>query len=258
MTKTMRSAAGLWRLVRAMLAWGAAATLALGCATAGATVLTFDQGGAGGPVPEGYGDRVAAATVAVPGGSFTYGNGGEGFTPNVVVDLFTDGATPGDPHTRLWRDGYGDLVNVMFGEGPGITGAAQVFVRLLADPGFEVMLHGFDLAGFGGRDYVIAGIDVLAGATTLFAVSDLLVEGDTQGAGHTHVGFSVPLSAHELLIRIDVSNLTPGIRDNIGLDSVRFGQSPPPVAPVPEPSTWWLLATTLPVLLRRPPRRTRA
>ena len=43
----------------------------------------------------------------------------------------------------------------------------------------------------------------------------------------------------ELLIGIDFSNLAAGLQDNIGLDSIRFAQTPPPdAAPlqVPEPA----------------------
>ena len=261
MTKTITATTSGRRKGRFLPACLATVVLVAWCAVASATVLLFDQGSDGAPiqpgghgsaVPENYGDRVRAATMPVPGGAFTYGNEGEGFTPNVLVDLFTDGATRGDSRTRIWQQGYGDLVNVMFGEGPGVEGAAQLYIRLLADPGFEVQLYGFDLAGFGGRDYTIAGLDVLAGSTTLFDVRDLLVEGDASGPGHTHVGFDTPLSATELLVRLDFSNLAPTMRDNIGLDSVRFGQTPPPPIGIPEPSTWWLLAASLPAwALRR-------
>jgi hypothetical protein len=42
------------------------------------------------------------------------------------------------------------------------------------------------------------------------------------------------LSAPEILIRLDLSNLSSGVQDNIGIDSIRFGQTPPAV---PEPGT---------------------
>ena len=53
-----------------------------------------------------------------------------------------------------------------------------------------------------------------------------------------------PLSAPELLLQINLSNLSPGSQDNVGLDNLRFGQNPPGV---PEPGSL-LLATLAAVL----------
>jgi hypothetical protein len=114
-------------------------------------------------------------------------------------------------------------------------------ILLRASPGFSVDLYGFDLAGF-GSDYTIAGVEVLAGATSLFAAVNVLVEGDAVGPRHTSFDFATPLSAPELLVVLDFSNLASGIQDNVGLDSVRFGQTPPPV---PEPGTALLLLVGL-------------
>ncbi|HEU4429422.1 MAG TPA: hypothetical protein VFT98_11755 [Myxococcota bacterium] len=209
-----------------------------------ATVLLFDEErnatgstvvptSAGGALPADYGDNVTGAVMAVPGGFFTYGNGGEGFTPDVTLEIFSAAATATDPRVNLWQDGYGDLVNVIFSDGPGTAGAPSLSIRLTAAPGFAVDLYGFELAGF-GTDYVIAGVSVIAGAATLFSQTDVLVEGDAAGPGHTTFAFATPLSAAELLLVVDVSNLSPGIQDNVALDSVRFGQTPPRT--VPEPS----------------------
>ena len=174
--------------------------------------------------------------VAVPGGSFTYGDGGEGLTPDVAVEIFSADATPGDARVKLWQTGYGDLVNLVFGEGPGIGGSAQLSVRLVASPGFLVDLYGFELAGWPEADYTIAGVEVLAGVTSLFSVTDLLVEGNASGPRRTTLAFDPVLSAPELLVRLDLSNLAEGARDNIGIDSIRFGQTV-----VPEPGTAALL-----------------
>jgi hypothetical protein len=215
-----------------------------------ATILLFDQErdaatasivgptSSGGRLPSDYGDHVTGAVMAVPGGFFTYGDGGEGFTPDVAVDVFTADATPGDSHARLWQTGYGDLVNVVFGEGPGIGGSAQLNVRLSAAPGFVVDLYGFELAGWPEADFTIAAVEVLAGAATLFSAADVLVEGNASGPRHTTFAFGPPLSAPEILVRLDLSNLAVGARDNVGIDSIRFGQTPPPI---PEPGTAALL-----------------
>ncbi len=217
---------------------------------AGATILLFDQArdagtqttvgpiASGGTLPADYGDHVTGAVVAVPGGFFTYGEDGEGFTPDVTVDIFSAAATATDAAVNLWVDGYGNLQNVIFADGPGTAGAPMLSVRFIAAPGYVVDLHGFQLAGF-GEDYVIAGVSVLAGAATLFSAADVLVEGDSSGPGHTAFAFDTPMSAPELLLQVDVSNLLPGRQDNIALDSIRFGQTPPPA--VPEPTVLLML-----------------
>lgn len=218
-----------------------------------ATVLVFDQErdaatrtivgptSSGGRLPPDYGDNVTGAAMPVLGGVFTYGEEGEGFTPNVELDIFAAGATPTDSHVRLWQEGYGDLVNVIFTEGPGTQGAPLLSVRLTAAPGYEVDLYGFDLAGF-GSDYTIAGVSVLAGGTVLYSEANVQVEGDTSGPGHTTIAFAETLSAPELLLEIDISNLAAGIQDNIGLDNLRFGQT---LLAVPEPATLLFVAMAI-------------
>lgn len=215
-----------------------------------ATILLFDQQRdtagqtmvipttSGGTLPADYGDWVSSAAMAVPGGVFTYGDGGEGFTPDVSVDIFSAAATGTNPHVNLWQNGYGDLANVIFAEGPGTAGAPMLSVRLTASPGYEVDLYGFELAGFGG-DYVIAGVSVFAGAMSLFSQTDLLVQGDPSGPRHTSIAFTPPLSAPELLVQVDLSNLAAGIQDNVGMDSIRFGQRPP--GDIPEPLGYLIL-----------------
>lgn len=222
-----------------------------------ATILTFDQArdsatqtivvpaGSGGVLPGDYGDNVTSAAMAVPGGVFTYGDGGEGFTPDVTVDFFTSLATPSDSRIRLWQSGYGDLANVIFGEGPGTAGSPIIEFVLTAAAGFVVDFYGLDLAGF-GSDYTIASVEVFGNGAALFAQANVLVDGT---GGHTTFAFATPLSSQEIRVRIDVSNLAPGIQDNIGVDSVRFGQTPPRV---PEPALELLaaLGTTLTLLGR--------
>lgn len=226
----------------ALLAWP------LAPAPAEATILTFDQTRrgdevvpteSGGDFPTGYGSNVSGPVMAVPGGAYTYGEAGEGFTPDVSVEIRSSLDSPTDPGVRLWNQGYGDLHNVVFGEGPGTAGAPLVFVRLIAAPGFLVDLYGFALAHFGPLATTIAGVGVLDGANALFDASDVEVVGSNATPGHTRFDFATPLSAAELLIRIDLSNLPAGAQDDVGLDDVRFGQTPPRV--VPEPGTAALL-----------------
>jgi len=232
---------------RALLA--AAAALA-SASPACATLLTFDwtREPASGDVaptvspsdiPGDYGDNVTGSSVAVPGGTFLYGQGGEGYTPNVAIDIAGGGATPTDPHARLWALGFGDLENVVF----GLPASQLLTVRLQAEPGFEVALYGFDLGGYPGSDWLIDSVQVLAGTSSLFAQSNALIEGAGPGIRHTAFEFAGPLVAGELLIRIDYSNLAPSRQDNIGLDNLRFGQLPP--SPIPEPGPRWLLSAGL-------------
>jgi len=225
-----------------------------------ATILLFDQArdaatqsivvptSAGATLPPDYGDNVTGASVAVSGGVFTYGDGGEGFTPDVTVAISAAGATPTDARVRLWQNDYGDLVNIVFGEGPGIGGAPTLDVLLTAAPGFAVDLYGFELAGWPNADYTIAGVAVLAGAVTLFSQSNVLVEGNATGPGHTTFAFATPLSAPEVLLRLDISNLSSGAQDNVGIDSIRFGQTPPAI---PEPQTALLVLAGLAVTAMR-------
>lgn len=225
---------------------------------AGATLLTFDQARsatgalvipiqAGADLPQDYGDRVTGSPMAVSGGAFTYGEAGEGFTPNVIVEY-----GPGNA-VSLWTTGYGDLENVMF----VLQGSGGMTIRLSADPGFEVLLYGFDLAGWPSSDYSIDGVTVTSGTATLFSQAGVTVEGDATGPGRTAFDFAGPLAGPELLIGIDFAGIAFGQQDNIGIDNIRFGQSPPsgsaPVA-VPEPASVGLLAlgvTLLGALRRR-------
>lgn len=236
---------------------------------AGATVLLFDEtrdattqlvvpvSAVGGTPPDDYGDQVGETPSPVPGGFFTYGEAGEGFTPAVSVDLFSSEATAVNPGVRLHGDtGYGDLVNVVRTEGPGVAGAASLSVVLSAAPGFAVDLYGFDLAGWNQADYTIAAVEVLADVQALFSDTDVLVEGDLSGPGHTAFAFDPPLRAEELTVRLDLSNIDPNLRDNVGIDNVRFGQFPRP-APEPGGTLLLLLGGTVLITCHRG-RRARA
>ena len=216
-----------------------------------ATILTFDQSrdaatgtivtdtSAGDVVQQDYGDNVTSSTMSVPGGQFTYGNEGEGYTPNVVVDYLTD------TQALLWTTHYGDLENVLFAHS-GASAPNTLNIRLTADPGYDVLLYHFDLAGWSNTDYVINQVSILSDTTTLFSESDVLVEGNFSGPRHTAFDFLTPLSASELLISIDFSNLLASRQDNIGIDNIRFGQSPPAeMSAVPEPASLALLGLGL-------------
>ena len=235
----------------------AVSVLGVWASEARASILHFDQMRelgvvvptvSGNDVPQDYGDRVAGSMQAVPGGLFTYGEAGEGFTPNLVVDYFSN--VPFGSGVSLWQDSYGDLINVVFGN----QNSNIMSVRLTADAGFSAVLYGFDLGGWRNADYTINAVRVLDRGTELFSQSDVLVEGDSTGPRHTTFAFATPLSGNDLLIEINYSNLPGNQQDNIGIDNVRFGQFPGPVAVVAEPSSMMLLGIGLSALLALPRR----
>lgn len=159
-----------------------------------------------------YGDRVTSNTQD----GFLYGGAAD--TPNVVAD-FTDG-------TEGWPSSYGDLSDVIFS-----PSGTVLEMTLTADPGFRVLLHAFDLAGWLRTDYVINSVEVLGGqGQSLFFQANVLVQGDANGPQHTSFNFA-PLSSGAITIRVDATNVTTGFgSENVGLDNVRFSQ-------VPEPAT---------------------
>ncbi len=177
---------GRWLLGRTAAFLVALSVMATWTTHSHATILEFDQMRAlgavvpivsGNDVPQDYGDRVAGTFQAVPGGTFTYGEAGEGFTPNVVVEYVSSGPAGGND-VSLWQDSYGDLMNVVFGNQSSNT----LNVRLTSDAGFNVLLHGFDLGGWPNTDYTINAVRVLDGGSELFSQSDVRVEGDSTGA----------------------------------------------------------------------------
>jgi hypothetical protein len=116
-------------------------------------------------------------------------------------------------------------------------------IRFQADPGFDVALYGFDLAGYQEADYTIDGVSIYDGELNLFfpETNRLYFEEDVfvAGAGPTHTlyDFSTPWRGEVITLFIDARNLGP-LSENIGIDNIRFGQelaSSP--NPVPEPAS---------------------
>jgi len=164
-------------------------------------------------VPQDYGDRVTGFSQNVPGGVFTYGNLGEGFTPNVTVSY-----GPNPESASVWWDSYGDLSHVIFTNVRG-----YIDLTFVADPGYLVKLHGFDLGGWHLWDYTIGSIAIIDGARNeFFNQSFVYVEGDLTGPPHSHFEFD-NIQASTLILHIDVTNLFTYYM-NIGLDNVRFSQ----------------------------------
>jgi hypothetical protein len=203
-----------------------------------ATVLTFDTGLTdGATMPQTYGDNV----TSLVSGSFSYGATG-GFTPNVVVEYTSPGATP---DLNFWTTGYSDLANVLENEPDG---EASFTVRFIADPGFLVRLDSFDLGNF-GQELTLAALRVEDGiGNTLFTLSNIAVLAFT--SPHQDYDFLGGLTASEIRIVVDTSGLG-GNSDNIGLDNIQFAQMV-----IPEPSATVLLLSGAALLLRRKRQQT--
>jgi hypothetical protein len=197
-----------------------------------AVVLTFDIEGAFdsnpiNPAFADYGDNATSPTM----GTYSYGTAG-GFTPNIVTGYSVNAS--------FWTNDYGDLVNVAY----PVADSGIFEVTLTADPGFEVALNSFELAGWPDTDYTINSVQVLAGSVPLFSQSNVLVQGETSPfrTSFTNDVLGSSLAAPSLTIRFDSSNLGEA-SDNIGIDNVQFSQAavlpttpvPPPTSPGPTP-----------------------
>jgi hypothetical protein len=242
------------------------------CPPAQATVLTFDiydqNQTASSPYagseyfPEGYGlvsspnplasygNRVTSTSSTESNGGVTfdygYGVGAEGFTPNVTVQYGPFSLLSGGP--ELWRYDYGDLERVLYqGSRGGVgTNYNRLEIVLTADEGYEVLLFGFDLAGWFQADYTIQAVVVYDGipfpfltpTNDIFKSAPFLVSGtDGLTADHSTIDFGATgLQARRIWLTIDASNLGDA-SEFIGIDNIRFGQvsSPSSTGPLPEP-----------------------
>ena len=213
---------------------------ALGAAPARATSLIFEPDSGSfanfGVLPQGYGDRVVAASQD----GFAYSLSG-GVTPNVVTD-YGNGALP---TIYTWDTDYGDLRHVIFAQEP------QVFqFRLVADAGYQVTLNSFDMASWPNVDYTIDRVSVVDGdGNILYNQNNVLSQGDFVGPRHTSFLFS-GLTASVLEIQFDSRNM--GDSDDVGIDNINFSQSS---SSVPEPATLTTLGIGLLTLARSIRRR---
>ena len=185
-----------------------------------------------GPLPQGYGNRIAAADQD----GFHYDLLG-GATPNVVTRF----ATGGMPAIITWDFQFGDLQNVIYAVEP------QVFqFDLIADPGFVVTLNSFDMASWPGVEYTINSVTIEDGnGSVLYSQNNPVIHG--ANATHTHFSFN-GVSSSTLQILFDATNVDS---DDVGIDNINFSQTT-----APEPSTAILIGVGLIGLLVARQRKT--
>ena len=193
--------------------------LALLAGMAQATVLTFDTGGG---MPQAYGDFVTNTNM----GAYSYGEAGEGFTPNVAVEYIGDGGDGLD----FWATGYGDLVNVVENEDDG---ERWTIIRFEADPGCETVLHSMDLGNYNSGSLLIDRISITNESGTVLLQQDNVTLAGS-GSGHTNINFgSVTGQVLTLVLDLQTAAATSD-NDSVGLDNITFSQDgvativPPP------------------------------
>lgn len=195
----------------------------------------------------GYGSNVSGFTGMHTNGTTTFGydQGSEGDTLNVVAAFGPYSFLTGGP--EIFRGGFGDLTRVLYqgsvNNGSGGTDYNILEIALIADPEWDVVLYGFDLAGFNQDDHVINSVTVYNGIPFPFIFPTNQIFVDTGGgagvnvegdSGHTEFDFESsaptalnpaggPLQANVIWIRIDANNLG-SVSDSIGIDNIRFGQ----------------------------------
>ncbi len=196
--------------------------LALAAGGAQATQLTFaGQGQLGLGFGTGYGDRVASFDAA---GLGTAG----GPTPNVVIDFVPTNS--GSPFS-VWNGGYGSLVQALGHGSFNVKG----YIEFTPDPGWDVVLENFDLAGWSSGSYPDSRVRVVDTAGAMLFDSGVF----TFPASTTFTSYlSAPIRS-TLPIRLVIDDF-----GDLGIDNVIFSQ----VATIPEPGIWALWLAGLGVL----------
>lgn len=228
----------------------AAAVLVCAAGAAQAGTLTFDGLGLadGAEIPQTHGDNAAD-------------------TPHVSVSYRSIDVT--DPFSQVfgtvnyWGPDYGDLSGVAYNAGAGLSDRYFLEIALVADPGYEVTLDSFQIAGYlseynpsfqndptgnwpigdwEGQTLWILDED---GNDLLFD-DDLVVHGGT-AAAPTHDTFTPNFTSGRILIR-----LGPSL--NVGIDNVVFserGATRNAVVPLPPAAALGFLGMGLAALVRR-------
>lgn len=183
-----------------------------------ATILTFDGLGADDydPIPQGYGDNVTADRDGI--GDYDEGNG---FTPNVLTSYRTlaNFGDSGETASTLsyWGRNFGDLRDIAFSRIDGDVAE----LTLQAEPGFEVVLNSFEMAGWYRDELPGEALRIYNGdySALLYEQAPFSADGSGPGNSGDHSDFSINVAASEVHIQWG--------RDwNIGIDNINFDQRP--------------------------------
>lgn len=174
-----------------------------------------------------YGYRVTEQFSS--NGLYEYGMAG-GATPNVIVDYVYGG-----DYMRGYQSYYGDLPNVVYFNGftnPSVGHYRSEF-SLVADVGYSVSIHSFDMAGFMNYDMPLNSLRIRdQDNNVLYDSGAIVLQGDFTGPRHTTFNFATALTGQRLTIETDVE--FEGQNANIGIDNLLMSQD---IAPIPEPAT---------------------
>lgn len=213
-------------ILSAALAGGMAV---MSAGTARGTILSFlDFPTNSTPIPQDYGDNVAAANT----GGYTYSEGGEGYTPNVGLTW---------NNARSYNSGYGDINPIVFGRNNEGAETGIFVMTLTADAGYTVTLHDMNAANY--LNDTNAKMDWLKvtdeNNNELFSMGQTSF--DATGTTHNVIDFG-DISGKTLTLKANVIN---GNTD-IGFSQIRFSQSE-----VPEPASLGMMGLAGLAMLRR-------
>jgi hypothetical protein len=224
-----------------------------------ASILTFDNCGTsvtaaiqtscfGGPVNQNYGDRVTGANSDAGGASTerSYGESGEGYTPNVLTSYSTG---------LGWGLGFSTLTNVLYMPVDALGNPSNVLnITFTADAGFQARLLGFSLGAFFdtfGQPNITSysGVSVLVldeSNATLFSqnynLDALSLNQAINVTGSNGGSLTLRLDLSGVLYNPDIGRFD---REYVGIDNIRFAQQSAPTQPsggeIPEPSTFALV-----------------
>lgn len=203
-------------------------------AASNATILTFKTN-TGSSLPGSaliqspwYGDRVNATTV----GSFGYGVGSEGFTPNVEVRYSGDRSVP-----STWGGGYGSLQTAMWGSSNSSAGDVnRTTITFTADAGYDVRILGFKAADWNnGIPGVTRNLWITDGSTTIWSYAGAITDTTFNDFDLS----ALNLSGSTLTLNFDHGWHT-------GISDVVFAQSV-----VPEPASMLALGLGAVALIRK-------
>jgi uncharacterized protein (TIGR03382 family) len=177
---------------------------------ASATVALFQGTGfsRGSGIPAGYGNRVSNPTFVQDG--WTYGPQ-YGLTPNVTVEWDVE-------DTFFWDTQYGGLQDVSYG-------TLKWRASWIADPGWLVCFHGFDLGGWRETDRLVDLITITdENGAILYQTSNLPVRGAVPDSGpqHTTILFETPLAGQRINVELRFSGDNVGY---VGIDNIGWSQN---------------------------------